>query len=212
MTFGRCCKLTPNKCKWCGHDIHAHDKQYGCAEDGCDCETPNYKFYGGRGITICSRWNSFEAFHADMGDRPASTTLDRIDNDGPYSPENCRWATVKEQARNRRSSALVTYRGETKALAEWCELLGLEYRPTLLRITVYGWSAERAFSEPIGPSRVWRRSATWMVTIDGVSHSVKEWGEISGVGDRFRARLNAGWEPARALSEPVVKRPRSDQQ
>ena len=41
MTFGRCCKLTPNKCKWCGHDIHAHDKQYGCAEDGCDCETPN---------------------------------------------------------------------------------------------------------------------------------------------------------------------------
>jgi len=43
MTFGRCCKLTPNKCKWCGHDIHAHDKQYGCAEDGCDCETPNTK-------------------------------------------------------------------------------------------------------------------------------------------------------------------------
>ena len=43
MTFGRCCKLTPNKCKWCGHDIHAHDKQYGCAEDGCDCETPNAK-------------------------------------------------------------------------------------------------------------------------------------------------------------------------
>lgn len=41
MTFGRCCKVTPNKCKWCGHDIHAHDKQYGCAEDGCDCETPN---------------------------------------------------------------------------------------------------------------------------------------------------------------------------
>lgn len=41
MPFGRCCKLTPNKCKWCGHDIHAHDKQYGCAEDGCDCETPN---------------------------------------------------------------------------------------------------------------------------------------------------------------------------
>lgn len=46
MTFGRCCKLTPNKCKWCGHDIHAHDKQYGCAEDGCDCETPNAKLTG----------------------------------------------------------------------------------------------------------------------------------------------------------------------
>lgn len=46
MTFGRCCKLTPNKCKWCGHDIHAHDKQYGCAEDGCDCETPNVELRG----------------------------------------------------------------------------------------------------------------------------------------------------------------------
>ena len=46
MTFGRCCKLTPNKCKWCGHDIHAHDKQYGCAEDGCDCETPNAEVTG----------------------------------------------------------------------------------------------------------------------------------------------------------------------
>lgn len=48
MTFGRCCKLTPNKCKWCGHDIHAHDKQYGCAEDGCDCETPNAALTGHR--------------------------------------------------------------------------------------------------------------------------------------------------------------------
>ena len=47
MPFGRCCKLTPNKCKWCGHDIHAHDKQYGCAEDGCDCETPNAELCGG---------------------------------------------------------------------------------------------------------------------------------------------------------------------
>ena len=46
MTFGRCCKLTPNKCKWCGHDIHAHDKQYGCAEDGCDCETPSAEITG----------------------------------------------------------------------------------------------------------------------------------------------------------------------
>ena len=47
MTFGRCCKVTPNKCRWCGHDALAHDKQYGCAEDGCDCETPNAKLTGG---------------------------------------------------------------------------------------------------------------------------------------------------------------------
>jgi len=96
------------------------------------CYNESYKgfdHYGKRGITVCSRWlNSFENFYADMGEKPTPKhSLDRINNDGGYSPENCKWSTYSEQNRNRRTSVLVDIDGVTKPLKEWCEIHKCNY-------------------------------------------------------------------------------------
>jgi hypothetical protein len=89
----------------------------------------DYKNYGARGIYVCEKWrNSFEAFYRDMGDRPAGYVLDRRDNDGPYSPENCHWVTRKQQERNKRTNRLVTVNGKTMTAAEAIERFGLSHR------------------------------------------------------------------------------------
>lgn len=108
----------------------------------------DYPLYGGRGITVDPRWNTFEAFLADMGERPPGHSLDRIDFNGPYTKANCRWATAETQSRNRRSSALLSLKGETKTLAEWVLDTGLSHATLRKRISM-GWSAERVLTEPV---------------------------------------------------------------
>lgn len=84
----------------------------------------NYHRYGGKGIKVCNRWHSFDLFVEDMGARPSKKhSIDRIDNDKGYSPENCRWATKKEQARNRTNNRLISYLGITMTMIEWAEKL-----------------------------------------------------------------------------------------
>ena len=114
--------------------------------DRCTCPTSgNYERYGARGITVCDRWRSFSNFLADMGSRPEGRTIDRIDGSKGYEPGNCRWASNKEQARNKRTNLIVTYRGESRCVAEWVEILGLKEKLVRVRLS-RGWSPERAFT------------------------------------------------------------------
>lgn len=106
----------------------------------------NYERYGGRGITVCERWNSFEAFLADMGPRPSNRhSLERTDNLLGYFPENCKWATNLDQANNKRNNVMRTFQGRTQSVAAWCRELGLNYALTRQRIYRDKWTPERAF-------------------------------------------------------------------
>lgn len=101
--------------------------------------------YGGRGISVCERWLSFEAFVADMGVRPDGLTIGRIDNDGNYEPGNCRWETFDEQNNNRRSNRSVTFDGRTQTIAQWAREAGISRALLRYRLNA-GWSLQDALN------------------------------------------------------------------
>lgn len=105
-----------------------------------------YAKYGARGISVCERWRKFENFFNDMGECPLAHTLDRIDSRGNYEPNNCRWATMKEQQNNRLNNRHITYAGETLTLMQWAEKVGIK-RETISRRLEMGWTIERALNE-----------------------------------------------------------------
>ena len=114
------------------------------------CREPqnkNYVNYGGRGIAVCARWVKFENFLEDMGERPDGRTLDRLDNNGNYEPDNCRWATWPEQQRNKRTSVLLTYQGVTQCLSDWADSIGMSVDALRRRIH-RGWSVADALTLP----------------------------------------------------------------
>lgn len=123
--------------------------------------------YGGRGIRVCKRWReSFAAFLADMGPRPPGMTIDRINNDGNYTPRNCRWATRTEQSRNREGAVKVTLNGETMALAEAAKRYGLDYGVAAGRMSLMwsaGMTAEEAFAWPVGRTPEERGRLSWIL-------------------------------------------------
>src|SRR5688572_1102970 len=119
------------------------------------CQNPKarkYVIYGGRGIKVCERWNDFANFLADMGERPAGMTIERIDNDGDYEPSNCRWATQKEQERNKSTNVKFLFQGKERCVAEIAELTGVPRYYIYARLR-RGWPVERALTEPVAPRR-----------------------------------------------------------
>ena len=101
--------------------------------------------YGGRGLVVCDRWrNSFENFLEDMGVRPEGCSIDRIDNEKGYSPDNCRWSSSKQQNRNRRNNVMLTIDGESKTVAEWCENPSAASDGNIYYRIERGWSAKEA--------------------------------------------------------------------
>lgn len=122
------------------------------------CENPHnksYDYYGGHGISVCEEWHDFANFMqwAERTGYREDLTLDRIDSNEGYNPVNCRWATMHEQARNKRSNVNITYHGITRCLSDWAATFGINVRTLRLRIFGYGWDVERAFTTPVRQRR-----------------------------------------------------------
>lgn len=117
------------------------------------CTNPHnvgWKNYGGRGVKVCKRWLKFENFLADMGEPPAGKTLDRIDSNGNYCPENCRWATIEVQSNNRRTNLLLTAFGVTKTAMLWTSDARCRVgHSTLLNRITRGWPHLKAITSPL---------------------------------------------------------------
>lgn len=173
-----------------------------CTDPLCD----SYAGYGGRGIAVCAEWrNNFEAFRdwALANGYRDDLTIDRRDPNGNYEPDNCRWATPKQQANNRRTNRICTYKGVTGTMAELCDIFDLDYMLVNNRVQK-GWSIEDAMATPKGaPTK--RRNK--LITYNGITRTVSEWNAVTGgAKNTLSERLRRGYSIERALTEPVKKR------
>ena len=162
------------------------------------CYNPNnhaYPSYGGRNITVCDRWrDSFESFVFDMGDKPDVTySIDRIDNDGDYTPKNCRWATRKEQARNTRQSKFVDYKGRRWLAQELAEANNIDPNVFVSRLGIM--SVDRALSLPE------KRKKGYTVTAYGKTLTINQWADELGLSPSTIARRLDKYTPEKALDK-----------
>ena len=173
------------------------------------CTNPNvysFKTYGGRGIAVSDRWmngadglTGFECFISDMGRRPSNVhSIERKDNDGPYSPDNCEWVTSDVQARNQRTNHFVVFNGELMILADAIRLAGLEPKMVATRLS-RGWDIDRALSVTADD---YDKQRCRMYDVDGVSMSLKAIARLKGVkyGTLYRRVIIKGMPLDKALN------------
>lgn len=207
-----CLKLEAVKQNWIKNTRHGmshsrlydiwHGIKFRCMNE----KSYEYDTYGGRGITICDEWkNDFSKFMewALSNGYSDDLSIDRIDVNGNYCPENCRWATLSEQARNKRDSRYLTAFGKTQTLADWADEYNMIPETISYRLS-HGYTLERALTEIPNPER--------FITYNGETHTVTEWSKIIGMDSSvLSARLNMlGWSEERALTEPARKKGRKN--
>lgn len=198
-------------CTFGGSKTPEYHSWHGMRQRCLNPKSSGYKWYGARGIFIDQRWGSFFAFLEDMGSRPSKGhSLDRIDNDGPYCKENCRWATPQEQHNNTRSNVKVTLNGETKTVAQWARALDISKGTVGVRV-FNGWTPERALTEKAAHKFANAdnpKPRKFLVTHDGRTKGIRDWAKEVGI-DRgtLQARISRyGWSVERALTTRVPQR------
>lgn len=155
-----------------------------------------YKNYGGRGISVCAQWHDFSIFFEDMGCRPSKThSIERLDVNKGYSPENCVWATRQDQARNKRNNIQITISGETKSLPEWCDVYECSKGAAYERY-YRGLRGEAVF-----------KTCFKTVTFNGITDTLSGWALRTGIkANTLAMRLNTyGWTVEKALTKGVER-------
>lgn len=219
-------------CKDCRAVTHGESKSpeyksWASMKARCNNENNTYYLrYGGRGIKHDVRWSKFEEFFRDMGKMPQpNMELDRIDNDGNYCKENCRWATRKEQTRNRggkRATRLYTFNDKTMCIADWAKEIGITPQSLQKRLNK-GWPLELALNpekrdsnyskrviktEPANKGKTIRNKNSKFITIDGVTKTYTEWEKEKGLSKGLISkRLRQGFSDYDAVMKPVNKKP-----
>jgi len=165
------------------------------------CKYPSHtswKWYGAKGIKVSERWLKFDNFLEDMGDTPfPNASIDRMDTNGDYCHENCRWATPKQQGRNRADNLRLTLNGKTQTAEDWAETLGIDSNLISSR-KCKGWSDERTLTTP--------KIVPYLLTHDGRTMNRHDWAKVTGIkAGTIWYRLNQGWDIDRVLTTPKMK-------